>query len=255
MGSRMRIFVLVLTIIITSATCAKVLVPNNPLFSRLFEHRDNFVRDQGARLEMISSASLNSMAEEVRVDIGASSDPLNAYDAYCLKTTWVPELADAGLLEDLIGYIRNKPQMRWSDVLPFAREYLSTYGRSTFVVPNDADFFYMAYRNDIFSKLDIQSPETWEDYLMIAQRLNGTDMNNDGVGDFGTCWVTAQDAYFFPYWMAIASSVFQYEGTQQGIIIDKDTNELLVSNDGFDYAANLHRNISRYARSQAPIPS
>jgi hypothetical protein len=93
---------------------------------------------------MIRSASLNSMAEEVRVDIDVFSDPLNAYDAYCLKTTWVHELADAGLLEDLIEYILNKPQMRWSDsdVLLFAREYLSTYGRSTFVVPNDADFFY-----------------------------------------------------------------------------------------------------------------
>jgi multiple sugar transport system substrate-binding protein len=248
MGMRIDVF-LVLACIIGSATPAKILIPNNPLFGRLFEHGTNFVKEQGAPLEIVNSATLNSMAEEVRVDLGASSDPLNAYDAYCLKTTWVPELADAGLLENLIGYIRKKPQMRWSDVLPFARDYLSTYGRSIFVIPNDADFFFMAYRSDIFAKHNIQPPDTWEDFLTIAQRLNGTDMNNDGVGDFGTCWVTAQDAYFFPYWMAIASSIFQYEGTQQGILIDPESNELLISNEGFEYAAILNRNISRYSRS------
>jgi serine/threonine protein kinase/ABC-type glycerol-3-phosphate transport system substrate-binding protein len=245
-----RLVMVIALMIIGTTSCAKLLIPNMPQFARLSEHRDNFVKTYGQQVEIIKSASLNTMAEEVRVDIGASSDPLNVYDAYCLKTTWVPELADSGLLENLIGYIRENPQMRWSDILPFAREYLSSYGRSVFVVPNDADFFFMAYRKDIFAKFNVQSPETWEDFLEIAHRLNGTDMNNDGEGDFGTCLITAQDAIFFPYWMAIASSVFQYDGTMQGVLIDPDSNELLVSNEGFEYAANLHRNISRYARSQ-----
>ena len=47
--------------------------------------------------------------------------------------------------------------------------------------------------------------------------------------------------------MAIASTVFQYDGTQQGTLIDPDTNELLVNNEAFVYVADLLKNLARYS--------
>jgi hypothetical protein len=47
--------------------------------------------------------------------------------------------------------------------------------------------------------------------------------------------------------MAIASTVFQYDGTQQGTLIDPDTNELLVNNEAFVYVADLLKKLARYS--------
>jgi len=53
--------------------------------------------------------------------------------------------------------------------------------------------------------------------------------------------------YFVPLWMAIASTVFQYDGTRQGTLIDPNTNELLVNNEAFLYVANLLKELVRYS--------
>jgi hypothetical protein len=47
--------------------------------------------------------------------------------------------------------------------------------------------------------------------------------------------------------MSITSTVFQYEGTQQGTLIDPNTNELLVDNEAFLYVADLLMQIFRYS--------
>ena len=42
------------------------------------------------------------------------------------------------------GLWRSPARLRvLSDIFPFVREHLSTYGKSTYVIPNDADFYYM----------------------------------------------------------------------------------------------------------------
>ena len=47
--------------------------------------------------------------------------------------------------------------------------------------------------------------------------------------------------------MSITSTVFQYEGTQQDTLVDPNTNELLVDNEGFFYVADLLMQIFRYS--------
>jgi hypothetical protein len=47
--------------------------------------------------------------------------------------------------------------------------------------------------------------------------------------------------------MSITSTVFQYEGTQQGSLIDPNTNDLLVDNEAFIYVADLLMQIVRYS--------
>ncbi len=36
--------------------------------------------------------------------------------------------------------------LAFSDIFPFVREHLSTYGKSTYLIPNDADFYYMVVK-------------------------------------------------------------------------------------------------------------
>jgi hypothetical protein len=47
--------------------------------------------------------------------------------------------------------------------------------------------------------------------------------------------------------MAIANSVFQHDGTQQGTLIEPNTNELLVNNEAFVYVADLLKKLVQYS--------
>ena len=45
------------------------------------------------------------------------------------------------------GLWRSPARLRvLSDIFPFVREHLSTYGKSTYLLPNDADFYYMVVK-------------------------------------------------------------------------------------------------------------
>ncbi len=151
-------------------------IPNHPLFNKILIHMEQFKATSGLNITIAKSIDLNSVAEEVRVDLGVSTEGLGAYDAYCIKTTWVPELADKDLVQELDQYIKQSATIKWADILPFARNTLSSFGSNIFVLPNDADFFFMAYRRDVFAAVGISSPSTWEDFVEAARKLNGTDM-------------------------------------------------------------------------------
>ena len=45
----------------------------------------------------------------------------------------------------------------------------------------------MYYRKDIFLAYNVSVPNTWDEYLEVAQKLNGTDLDGDGVGDYALC--------------------------------------------------------------------
>jgi hypothetical protein len=94
---------------------ARILVANVPqILDPLTAHRTQMSKEMGLSIEVAKSASLGSIAEEIRVDLGATAQPIDKYDGYCLKTTWVPELAQDGLLEELTPYIRNDETLLWA---------------------------------------------------------------------------------------------------------------------------------------------
>ena len=43
------------------------------------------------------------------------------------------------------------------------------------------------YRNDLLTKDGLKPPATWDDYLTIAKKYNGQDLNGDGQPDYGSC--------------------------------------------------------------------
>jgi hypothetical protein len=94
---------------------ARILVANHPqLLDPITAHSTQMFKETGLSIEVAKSASLGSIAEEVRVDLGATAQPMDKYDGYCLKTTWVPELAQDDLLEELTPYIRNDETLLWA---------------------------------------------------------------------------------------------------------------------------------------------
>ena len=45
--------------------------------------------------------------------------------------------------------------------------------------------FPLYLRRDLLLSNNLSAPVTWEDLADLVERLNGTDMNGDGVGDYG----------------------------------------------------------------------
>ena len=115
--STLHVVLFVLGGLLLAEPCSgtRILVANYPqILDPLTAHSIQMSKERGRSIEVAKSASLGSLAEEIRVDLGATANPIDKYDGYCLKTTWVPELAQDGLLEELTDYIRNDETLLWA---------------------------------------------------------------------------------------------------------------------------------------------
>jgi multiple sugar transport system substrate-binding protein len=115
-----------------------------------------------------------------------------------------------------------------------------------YTIPLDGDFQMVYYRTDLLEAEGLKPPETWEDYLAIAQKFHGKDLNGDGVPDFGSGIAKRRGAQ--SYWMfwSIAASFLQSQGTQQGAFFDVDTMEPLTMNEAFERALEIYKETGKY---------
>ncbi len=51
----------------------------------------------------------------------------------------------------------------------------------------DGDFLMVYYRTDILGPDGVEPPKTWDEYLAIAEKYDGQDLNGDGEPDYGSC--------------------------------------------------------------------
>ena len=109
------LFVLGGLCLLDSCSGSRILVANYPqILDALIGHSTKMSKETGLPIEVAKSASFDSLEEEIRVDLGATATAIDKYDGYCLKTTWVPELAQDGLLEELTEYIKQDEALFWA---------------------------------------------------------------------------------------------------------------------------------------------
>lgn len=87
-------------------------------------------------------------------------------------------------------------------------------------------------RRDLFDRYKLSVPVTWEDYVQLAERMNGTDVDGDGKADlYGTCFDIHPDICKANFILiAMVAPYIQYRGTSQGVFYDPDTMEPLINN-------------------------
>ena len=80
------------------------------------------------------------------------------------------------------------------------------------------------YRSDVLKRDGLKPPATWDDYLAIAQRYQGKDLNGDGKADYGSCIAKKRAAQ--SYWMSwsVAGSYLQ-AGDQPGRLLRRQLHE------------------------------
>ena len=192
--------------------------------------------------------TIPELIREVETDLNSD---VNLYDVYHI---FVPPsgYAELGLLADLTDYV-SYPEFKWGDIAASSRQWC-TYNKRVVAVPVDADPYVMYYRRDLIP----DPPETWEEYIALAQKFHGQDLNGDGVPDYGTMLIT--DGGQFPLIAyAIAASVFKYRPSlrEQFMYDMPDENTPMTSlfrTAGWEYVFNIIKQLYNVSQ-QWPLAS
>ena len=169
-----------------------------------------------------------------------------SYDAFVFAPQWMGDFANAGYLEDLTPYVQNDAAIQWDDIAPFFRNFSAMYDGKIYLIPLDGDFHMVYYRTDVLAEAGLEPPKTWDDYLAVAAALNGTDMNGDGEGDYGSCISKRRSAQAWQWFPSFAAPFIQSLGTEQGMFFDTTTFEPLVNNAGFIRALEIYKETGLY---------
>jgi multiple sugar transport system substrate-binding protein len=97
------------------------------------------------------------------------------------------------------------------------------------------------YRSDLLTKDGLKPPATWDDYLTIAQKYNGQDLNGDGQPDYGSCIAKKKGAQSYWWIISVAAGLLQGKGTSDGAFFDTtNMNPLFGKNDAMTLALQTY---------------
>jgi len=203
----------------------------------LQRHAPEFAAATGATVNIVT-VPFADLYQTILTDQATGT---NSYEAFVFAPQWMVDYAVPGYLEDLTGYVDADADLQWDDVGQFFREFSSTYEGSIYAIPLDGDFHMVYYRTDVLAEAGLEPPQTWDDYLAVAEAVNGVDMNGDGTGDFGSCIAKARGQQGYWWITSIASGFLQTQGTSQGGFFNTETFEPLVNNPGFIRALEIYK--------------
>ncbi len=170
----------------------------------------------------------------------------NSIDVGVFAAGWGVELDAAGLLENLDPYIAKDKKIDLNDIAPYFREFGQKVGGKTKLLMVDGDFQMVYYRTDVLKKAGLQPPKTWQDYIDVASKIHGQDMNGDGQPDFGSCIFKKRNAQSYFAIQTIAASFVQTKGTAQGFHFDNATMKPIINNDAWKKAFEIYKETGKY---------
>lgn len=170
----------------------------------------------------------------------------NSIDVGVFAAGWGVELDAAGLLEDMDPYIAKDTKLDLNDVAPYFREFGQKVGGKTKLLMVDGDFQMVYYRKDVLEKAGIAPPKTWEEYIDVASKIHGQDMNGDGQADYGSCIFKKRNAQSYFAIQTVAAPFVQTQGTAQGFHFDGATMKPVVNNEAWKKAFELYKETGKY---------
>ncbi|MEH2056579.1 MAG: extracellular solute-binding protein [Nostoc sp.] len=210
-------------------------------------HISEFEAQTGAKVNLIA-VPYNNLYDTLWKDWSGSA---SKYDGAFFVSQWMTDFAKTGYLENLTQRVQTDTALQWQDVAPFFQNFSATYQGQIYAMPLDGDFHMAYFRKDLLEQAKLEPPNTWEEYLALAKRFHGQDLNGDGQPDYGSCI----DRTFDPmnaawlFW-SIVSPFLQSQGTAQGTFFDPDTMKPLVNNQAFARALEISKQERDYGSAQ-----
>jgi len=199
---------------------------------------------RGPDFEALTGAKVNvtlvpfsDLYQQILTDLATET---NSYDGWVFAPQWMVDYIVPGYVLDLTDFVAADSDLQWDDVAPFFRDFSATYEGRIYTIPLDGDFHMGYYRTDLLDEAGFDAPQTWDEYLEIAEFFHGKDLNGDGDPDYGSCITKKRGAQ--AYWIiySIAGSMLQSQGTSQGVFFNTETMEPLVDNEAFRKALEIY---------------
>ncbi len=225
-----------------SGVTVRVLTFTGPQIAEPLQRRGpDFEKQTGAKIEVIT-VPFSDLYQKLLTDFATKT---NSYDATVFDPQWMGDYVPSGYLEDLGSRIQGDSALQWNDIAPFFRDFSATFKGKIYTIPLDGDFQMVYYRTDLLQKDGLQPPQTWDDYINIAQHFQGKDLNGDGKSDYGSCMAMKRSAQ--SYWMitSIAAAFLQSQGTKQGTFFSTDNMEPLMNNPAMAKALGVYKTLSK----------
>ncbi len=216
--------------------------PGYVIAGRLVERGVEFQKATGAKI-VVTEVPYAEIFPKIQSDWSTGT---NSIDVGVFAAGWGVELDAAGLLEDLDPYIAKDDKIDLDDVAPYFREFGQKVGGKTKLLMVDGDFQMVYYRKDVLEAAGQQPPKTWEDYIDVASKIHGTDMNGDGEGDFGSCIFKKRNAQSYFAIQTFAAPIVQTKGTAQGFHFNSATMKPIINNAGWKKAFELYKETGKY---------
>ena len=112
-----------------------------------------FEKLTGAKINVIA-VPFSDLYQKVLTDWASGT---NSVDAAVFAPQWMVDYVAGGYLEDIGARVAKDAALKWDDIGPFFRDFSSSYGGKTYLIPLDGDFHMMYYRKDVFEKADRKS--------------------------------------------------------------------------------------------------
>ena len=203
----------------------------------------DFEKLTGAKINVIT-VPFADLYQKILTDAATGT---NSYDAYVFSPSWFADYVTPGYLEDLTDRIKNDKALQFDDIAPFFADYNMKYQGKLYALPLDGDFQMIYYRTDLLEKDGLKPPATWDDWLAIAKKYNGQDLNGDGQPDYGSCLFKKKGAQSFWTILNIAAPMLQSQGTSQGTFFNTENMQPLVNNAAFKKALEFYKETGKYA--------
>lgn len=219
-----------------------VLTLSKPVATTIEKRAAEFEAATGAKIT-VKSAGYSELYQTIKADLTAGE---NQYDVMIMTSNWMPDYIESGYLKNLTEWVEVDTALAWADIAPFFQEYGPVYDDKIYAIPIDGNYHLMYYRADLLAEAGFKPPQTWDEYLKVAQHFHGKDLNGDGEADYGSC--LSKKPGNVTYWAmwSIAASMLQSKGTQQGIFFNPETMEPMVSNAAFAKALDIYKATSEY---------
>lgn len=151
-----------------------------------------------------------------------SASKSGTYDVVQMDHPWIGEFVESGLLEQLSQYVNDDKvrdkEFKLEDFIPTVLEQYGKYKGELYALPYLADVMLLYYREDLFKKYDVQVPETWDDFLKVAEKLT-IDTNGDNKPDiYGDALMAKKSHMNTMMWMQRYLSMAGKNNTEDTLI-------------------------------------
>jgi len=201
-----------------------------------------FEKLTGAKINVIAMP-FSDLYQKVLTDWASGT---NSVDAAVFAPQWMVDYVAGGYLEDIGDRVKADKAIEWPDIAPFFRDFSSTFGGKLYLIPLDGDFHMLYYRTDVLEKAGLKPPTTWDEYLTVAEKLNGQDFNGDGTKGYGSCIAKKRNAQSYWFVTDVVSSMTQAKGTSEGTFFNTKDMTPLVDNEAFRKALRFLKESSKY---------